>query len=142
MCLSLLAAFLVVFSSVESIRDSFLLTSRCDAQEKSYVDFDLTPLPCSENRKWQLALKVSTEKTVFVDKTSVTGVTDRFTTCETFVLELREKGFEAEVIDKSKIRVYGAKSGGKFYPAIKGEVESPDLKKEELPTVMVIGKKG
>lgn len=110
--------------------------------DRPYVEFDLTPLPCEENREWSLEIKVSTKRAVITDKCAIKGVTERFANCEAFVLGLQENGYEAEVINKSKIRVYGAKTDGTFYPAIKGSVETKGLRKDEVPKVTVVGKKG
>ena len=43
--------------------------------------------------------------------------------------------FKAEVVDKTKVRVYGRMFNDKLIPATKGIVESKDLKPEELPKV-------
>lgn len=109
---------------------------------KPYVEFDLGPLPCEQNREWEFKFSVSTEKLCYQDSAAVMGATDRSTKCDVFAAELRKNGFEVEVIEKSKIRVYGAKTDDTFYPAIKGSVETKGLKKDEVPKVTVVGKKG
>ena len=103
--------------------------------DEPYLEIDLGPVPCEIDREWKVAIKVDTEKVTFSDKVHNTGITDRSATCEALVLRLRENGFKAEVIDKSKIRVYGHTKDGKFYPVTKGSVETEGLKKEELPKV-------
>jgi hypothetical protein len=60
--------------------------------------------------------------------------------CENLLHEMKGLKFKAEVVDKTKIRVYGRTFNDKLLPAIKGVVESPDLKKEELPKVKNPGK--
>jgi hypothetical protein len=42
---------------------------------------------------------------------------------------------KAVIIGKTRLRVYGKVMNGRFDPALKGSVESDDLKPEELPRV-------
>jgi hypothetical protein len=48
-------------------------------------------------------------------------------------------GYKAELIGLTKVRVYGHVVRGRYYPALRGEVESEDLKPEELPKVKNAG---
>ncbi len=55
--------------------------------------------------------------------------------CEFLAAFLKNNDFKIEVVDKTKLRVYGYMHDGKLIPATKGKVESKDLKPEELPKV-------
>lgn len=55
--------------------------------------------------------------------------------CSAWSTLLRINDWKAEVVDKTKLRVYGVISNGKLIPATEGKVESPTLKKDELPKV-------
>ena len=44
-------------------------------------------------------------------------------------------GCKAEIIGKTRLRVYGQVRDGRFHHALKGSVESEDLKPAELPKV-------
>jgi hypothetical protein len=110
------------------------------ADNGPYVEFDCDPVP--RQGKWELKIKVSTEKLVYEYQVATTNGDDPESLADSFAKGARGKGFKVEVIDKVKVRVYGATTDGKFHPATKGGVESPDLEKNALPTVKVVGPKG
>ena len=104
----------------------------------TYVEFDFTPLPETVGRKWSLTFKVTTtqEDAIYSDKIGpVEGYLERHALCVVLMIGLDEKGYKTEVINKSKIRVYGRTVEGKFYPVVKGIVTSDELMKDELPTI-------
>ena len=101
-----------------------------------YVEFDFNTLGGGEGNM-RLTIKVSTthKDVTFSDESNGPRGFSRELLCGLFASGLKETGFKAEVVDKSKIRVYGCTREGKYYPATKGEATSPDLKKDELPKV-------
>ncbi len=104
----------------------------------AYVDFDFKPLPETVGRKWTMTVKVETTQAgvVYSDRVGpVEGYLERLGLCEALVSGMEEAGFKAEVVYESRVRVYGRTVGGKYYPAVKGIIEAPDLKKDELPKV-------
>lgn len=117
-----------------------LAPSSVRAENAAYVEFDCSPIP--KQGKWELRLSVSTEKVVYEYRVNPTNGDDPESLADSFAKGLRAKGFKAEVIDKVKVRVYGQTTDGKFYPATSGVAKSPDLEKESLPTVKVVGPKG
>jgi hypothetical protein len=110
--------------------------------EEAYIEIDFTPMPC-EKGPWKLTVTVeSTLKELTYSEVVNSDGIPREVLCETIASGLKDVRFKAQVVEKSKLRVYGATFQGKFYPATKGKVESPDLKKDELPTIKVVGKQG
>ncbi len=81
------------------------------------------------------------KKTIYEHKVNATNGDNADSLAESFAEDLQAEGFKTEVVDKVKVRVYGQTIDGKFYPAIKGNAESKELKKESLPKVTVVGKK-
>lgn len=113
------------------------------AAEEAYVEFDFIPVPCAEG-PWKIKVVVESMRKglMYAEEVTSPNGTPREVLCETYAAGLKEIGFEAKIIDKSKIRVYGVTQDGKFYPATKGSVETEGLKKNEVPKVTVVGKKG
>lgn len=107
-----------------------------DMGKENYVEFDFTTMP-TEKGPWRLTYRVETtlDKIRFADETGAPNGAPREALCESLAHVLEETGFKTELVEKSKIRVYGACYDGKFYPATRGIVESPNLKKEQLPKV-------
>jgi hypothetical protein len=114
-----------------------------DMGKENYVEFDFTPMP-TEKGPWTLKYRVETtlNNFGFGDETGAPDGTARESLCESLAGVIEEAGFKTELVEKSKIRVYGASHDGKFYPATRGIVESPNLKKDQLPKVMNPEKKG
>jgi hypothetical protein len=103
---------------------------------ESYVEFDFTSMPC-EKGPWELVLTVETTLKNFsaiADPAAPDGIR-RDALCENIVASLEDIGFRAEVVEKSKVRVYGGIFDGKFRPAARGTAESQQLKREHLPKV-------
>ncbi len=111
---------------------------------KSYVEFDFAPVPRDGVGAYKLQFTLLTadkdiklsEPAEFPRKDDPEGV------AAVMAVFLNENRWKAEVVDKTKLRVYGRIFNDKLIPVTKGMVESPDLKKEELPTVTLVGKKG
>ena len=107
-----------------------------DLGPEPYVEFDFTTMPVEE-RSWHITVNVETalKNLTFVEDDHAPDRGQREALCCGLAIRMESVGFKADVIDKSKVRVYGAVFDGKFYPATKGIVKSPDLKKNELPKV-------
>ena len=115
------------------------------AEKRPYVEFDFSTLveDGGEGKcTWTIIVKMSDKDLDF--ETDIKGPRkfDRESTCAALGINMRYNDLDAEVVDKIKLRVYGRKYDGKFYPATKGKVESKDLKPEELPKVKNPTKEG
>ena len=103
----------------------------------SYVEFDFSTLPSGGEGDYSVTITVLTaDKDLFY---SMKGThARRFKPdglCSAFQVSMKINRFKAEVVDKTKLRVYGRIWNDKLIPATQGKVESPDLKKGELPKV-------
>jgi hypothetical protein len=102
---------------------------------ENFVEFDFSPVPDGTG-PWRVTLTVETTLKDFKFRDDMSGsnpVTN--VACESLVMGLNEIGFKAEVVDRTKVRVYGGIWDGQFYPATEGRVESAELKKDHLPKV-------
>ena len=102
-----------------------------------YVEFDFSTIPCDGEGKYSLTITVLTADKDLKYQTEIKGPRkfDREVTCAGLAINLTDNKFKAEVVDKTKLRVYGRIWNDKLIPATKGMVESPNLKPEELPKV-------
>ena len=105
-----------------------------------FVEFDFTTMPDGNetDRGWRLKLEVMTSLKDLMFRSQRHAPNrgpPRETLCLSLAMGLEWAGFKAEVVDKSKVRVYGAVFDGRFYPATRGIVESPNLRPNELPKV-------
>jgi hypothetical protein len=109
-----------------------------------YVEFDFSSLPRDGEGKYSLTLTVlTTDKDLKYSMESETPRKfDPEVTCAAFAVNMKANRFKAEVVDKTKLRVYGRTFNDKLIPATKGMVESSDLRPEELPKVKNPEKKG
>jgi len=102
-----------------------------------YVEFDFTPLPRDGEGKCRYTLTVFSADKDLTYSVESEGpkqfIPDNV--CGTWANSLRINRWKAEVVDKTKLRVYGRMFNDKLIPATGGKVTSPDLKKEELPKV-------
>lgn len=113
--------------------------------QEPYVEFDLSPLPEGPGIL-SLSIKVETTDPDISFETKIqrqiptggmpapVGQTN-MGTCEHLVDSMKQMKFRAEVVNQTKIRVYGRPFNDTFLPATRGTVTSPDLKKDELPKV-------
>lgn len=107
-----------------------------DLGAEPFVEFDFSVLPPPPGIKGKFTWRIDTEDDRRFFKDTVGGdlcYHDDF--CLGLEMSLNEIGFKAEVVGKSRLRVYGNVREDRFYPATKGSIESPDLKKEQLPKV-------
>jgi hypothetical protein len=109
-----------------------------------YVEFDFRTLPQVGTGTYTVKLTIETQdKDVkFSESLEFARGTNPNTNCEFVAAFLNRNKFKSEVINKTKLRVYGRTFNDKLIPATKGMVESPDLKPEELPKVTNPEKKG
>ncbi|QJW95730.1 hypothetical protein [Frigoriglobus tundricola] len=109
-------------------------------REETFVEFDLSTLPAgAKGTSWKLNWEIRTtagkdEPWVSVPM-EVTSVEAPVISVEVLDCVLPDSAFKAEAIGKTKIRVYGAVLGDRYYPAEKGSVTSPHLKPEQLPKI-------
>jgi len=111
-----------------------------DLPDDTFVEFDIAPLPTGgpDEPPWQSAWDIS-----FGPKDPNGGIRvqtdiDPAKPCEVLdgVLEsFLDFSCKAEIIGKTRLRVYGRVAEGRFLPVLKGSVDSDDLKPEELPKV-------
>lgn len=112
---------------------------RCDAppEQAVYVEFDFSTLPRDREEDYRLRLTVLTTNKVlkYSMEGKMRGKRSPEGCCDLLAASLMANSFKVEVVDKTKLRVYGRIFNDELIPAIQGRVESPDLKKEELPRV-------
>ncbi|HJZ54126.1 MAG TPA: hypothetical protein VKE74_04180 [Gemmataceae bacterium] len=108
--------------------------------DDTFVEFDLTTLPPGAMGVfWRLTFEVRTtaeEEEPWIRipmEVASDGAAETIT--DVIEITLADAGFKSEVVGKTKFRVYGGVWEGRYYPATKGSVESPNLKKEQLPKV-------
>jgi hypothetical protein len=108
-----------------------------------YVEFDFSTLPLNGTGDCSFTLTVLTADKDLKYSAERKGPRqfDPEVTCAGYASSMRDSRFKAEVVEKTKLRVYGRMFNDKLIPATKGVVDSPDLKKEELPTVKYVGRK-
>lgn len=106
-------------------------------EKMSYVEFDFAPLPRTGMGGYDIhfTLLTSDKDIKVAEGTKFFRETDASTNCEFLASYLKNNGFKIDVVDKTKLRVYGYVLNGKLIPATKGIVKSKDLKPEELPKV-------
>ncbi|HVL15032.1 MAG TPA: hypothetical protein VM529_20845 [Gemmata sp.] len=104
-----------------------------------YIEIDFTPMP--EQVRWRFTITIETTDKDLKFAHDFNLKSKRFDLCEIVANYLNDGRFRAEVVDKSKVRVYGRTFNEKFFPVTKGSVTSPDLDKEQLPTVRYVGRK-
>ncbi len=110
----------------------------------SYVEFDFSSLPTDGEGNCSFTVTVLTVDKDFKYSSEVKGP-KKFApdvVCASYAGNMTANRFKTEVVDKTKLRVYGRIFNDKLIPATKGMVESPDLKPEELPKVKNPEKKG
>lgn len=102
-----------------------------------YVEFDFSTLPSDVCGKFSMTLTVLTadKDLKYSEPIQQQGMLNPQALCEGLADNMRRNRFKVEIVDKTKLRVYGRNFNDKLIPATKGKVESPDLKKEELPKV-------
>jgi hypothetical protein len=107
-----------------------------DLGAEAYVEFDFSPIPI-DTGPWEVTMEVHTTLKDFTasDGHNAPNGSSWTVLCEGFASGLGTIAFKAEVVDKKKVRVYGGVYDGKFYPATRGTVASPNLKKEQLPKI-------
>lgn len=108
------------------------------------VEVDFSALPQGGTGKYKLTLTIQTaDKDIeFSEPLEFARVTDPNTNCEFVAVFLNRNKWKAEVVNKTKLRVYGRIWNDKLIPATRGKVESSDLRPEELPKVKNPEKKG
>jgi hypothetical protein len=109
-----------------------------------YTEFDFSPLPQGGMGVYKLQLTILTEdKDIKLSELlEFARGADPNTNCEFLAAFLNRNKFKAEVVDKTKVRVYGRVFNDKLIPVTKGMVESKDLRPEELPKVKNPEQKG
>ncbi|HVL13072.1 MAG TPA: hypothetical protein VM529_10935 [Gemmata sp.] len=102
-----------------------------------YVEFDFSTLPLNGTGDCSFTLTVLTADKDLKYTAELKGPRkfDPEVTCAGYASSMRDSRFKAEVVEKTKLRVYGRMFNDKLIPATKGIVESPDLTKDELPRV-------
>src|SRR5262249_23790031 len=109
---------------------------------KGYVEFDFSALPREGDGLYSFTVAVLTgDEDTKVTKTVTRrrnaqgkgGAVARV--CSDIDVFLRERRFDCDVVDDTKLRVYGRFVDGKYIPVTKGIVESSDLAKDEIPKV-------
>jgi hypothetical protein len=103
----------------------------------TYVEFDFSTLPRDGKGRYKLQITIlTTDKDIKLSEPAdLTREGNPEDTCAFIAFFLNNNKFKAEVVDKTKLRVYGRIFNDKLIPATEGSVTSPDLKKEELPKV-------
>lgn len=111
---------------------------------QAYVEFDFSTLPSDGEGDCAFLLTVLTTDKELKYSIECKGP-KKFApdvTCAGFAASMELNRFKAEVVDNTKLRVYGRIWNDKLIPATKGMVESKDLKPEELPKVKNPTKEG
>lgn len=103
----------------------------------AYVEFDFSTLAQGGEGECAFTLIVLTTDKDLKYSIERKGPKElnRETECAAYATSMQINKFKAEVVDKTKLRVYGRIWNDKLIPATKGMVESKDLKPEELPKV-------
>ncbi|MBA4065569.1 MAG: hypothetical protein C0501_18020 [Isosphaera sp.] len=110
-----------------------------DLGKQAYVEFDFSTLPPGGKCDlWNMTLKlhmggrdeVYGEEFGFAPEYARDGGL-----CRLLADRFREASLKAERVGKTTLRVYGLTRKDRYYPVLKGEVESPDLKAKDLPKV-------
>lgn len=111
---------------------------------EAYVEFDFSTLPRGGTGTYTVKMTVETKDKdiTFSEPLEFARVTDPNTNCEFVAVFLNRNKWKAEVVNKTKLRVYGRIWNDKLIPATRGKVESSDLRPEELPKVKNPEKKG
>ena len=109
-------------------------------REETFVEFDLSTLPAgAKDVNWKLDWEIRTtagkEEPWLTVPMQVASTVAAEVSVEMLDILFPYHAFKAEVVGKTKIRVYGAVLADRFYPAERGSVTSPDLKPEQLPKV-------
>ena len=55
--------------------------------------------------------------------------------CESWAINMRVNRYKVEIVDKTKLRIFGRMFNDELIPATEGTVESKDLKPDQLPKV-------
>lgn len=107
------------------------------ADTRPYVEIDFSTLPRDGNGEYTITITVYTadKDLTYSTKTTLARKFSPEDKCAATAIHMRNSRFDAEVMNKTKLRVYGRMFNDKLIPATEGKVESPDLKKEELPKV-------
>ena len=115
-----------------------------DDKKDTYVEFDFSMLPKAGEGKYKLQITIRTnDKGIsFEEPLENARRIEPKQFCAFLIIFLNNNKWEAEVVNETKIRVYGYKFNDKFTPTTNGNVESIDLLKDELPKVKFVGKKG
>lgn len=112
-----------------------------DKKEEPYIEIDFTRMP---KGTWMIDITVEftdADLTFTDDFETIKGLPNKDDMCVIIAKRMNSVKVKAEVVDKTKIRVYGRTFKDKFYKVTKGKVESKELKKDQLPTVKYVGKK-
>ena len=109
-----------------------------------HVEFDFSTIPQNGEAICTFSILVRTVDKDLSYDTEVKGPRkfDPEVTCAAIAHNMNTNRFKAEVVDKTKLRVYGRIWNGKLIPPTNGMVESADLLPSELPRVKFVGKKG
>jgi hypothetical protein len=102
-----------------------------------YVEFDFSTLPQGGEGRYSFTFTVSTtdKDLKLSEPASFSRQAQPESVCEGLASFMNRNRFKAEVVDKTKLRVYGRTWNDTLIPATEGRVESKDLKPEELPKV-------
>lgn len=104
-------------------------------EDEPFVEFDFQTLPPPPGVKASYELRVDTSGSVFKSPTSG-DIHYSDDTAIGWEQSLNEIGYKAEVIEKSKLRVYGHVTSKGFLQATKGSITSEGLPKEQIPKVV------
>lgn len=112
---------------------------------QNYIEIDCSMLPRDGDGKYKIQLSIwTTDKDITLSEPAQFGRKegDPANNCAALAIFLTTNRWKAEVVDKTKLRVYGRIFNDMLIPVTKGAVESADLRPEELPRVTFVGKKG
>jgi hypothetical protein len=109
-------------------------------KDESYVEFDISPLPVAGPARisWQSSWGVffRTGDSSYDVGTSIDiDPAKPWRALEEVLESFSRMSCKAEIVGKTRLRVYGMVLDGRYYPAIKGSVESEEIKPEELPNI-------
>lgn len=106
--------------------------------KKSYVEFDLSPAVTRDGDPgYTIELHVTflnLDKPVISALYWLGGGLNVKSLTEFHFTDFFEH-LDAEIVEGTKIRVYGRTVHGKYYPAVEGQVRTIGLRKEQIPTV-------
>jgi hypothetical protein len=110
-----------------------------DLGAESYVEFDLSTVPAGAG-KAPPSVTFEIYTTAGSDDSSawISTPVDPAAPAQAaagLLESLSQTGCKAEVVGQTRLRVYGQVRGDRYYPALKGSVDSDDLRPEELPKV-------